>query len=243
MSHSFSVIGPGRAGRSLVSALEDSSWICRRLYGREHPIVDAAADVDAVFLAVPDDAIAAVAHAVRPGLAVVLHLSGAKGLDVLAPHARTGSVHPLASLPDPATGAEVLRSGIVFAVAGDPLARATVDALGGRPVTVADERRSLYHATASVAANHLVALCGQVERLAAESGVPVDAYWALMAATLGNVRQSSPVSSLTGPASRGDLRTLADHLDALPEGEHDLYRLLAAEAARLAGRPLPPDWG
>jgi predicted short-subunit dehydrogenase-like oxidoreductase (DUF2520 family) len=231
----FVIVGPGRAGRSFLSALQGAGWRCDGLVARGDDPVDVAATTDVVLLTVPDDAIAATAAAIAPGPAVVLHASGARGLDVLARHRRRGSVHPLMSLPDPTTGARHLTTDGVFAVAGDPMAAELVAALGGRAIAVADDRRAGYHAAATVAANHLVVLCAQVERLAGGAGVPLDAYWSLMASTLDNVRRSGPVSSLTGPAARGDSSTIARHLDAIPDHEHPLYLTLAREAARLAG--------
>jgi len=231
------VVGPGRAGLSFAGALTASGWRCVRTLGRHDDLRSAAADCDVVLVTVPDDRIAAVALAIAPGRAVLVHASGAKGLDVLKPHPLRASVHPLMSLPDPATGADKLRRGGVFAVAGDPVAERIVNALGGRPVTVDDDHRALYHATAAVAANHLVALCAQVERLAAQAGVPLAPYWDLMETTLENVRRSGAIPSLTGPAARGDTSTISLHLEALPTDERTLYLALANEAARLAGRP------
>lgn len=237
----FIVIGPGRAGASFATALAGRGWHCAGVLGRGDDIAGAAGAVDLVLLTVPDDRIASVAAAVSPGPAVVAHTSGAKSLDVLAPHQRRASLHPLVSLPDPVTGARRLVEGGVFAVSGEPgdrsVVEAAVAALGGRAVEVDDGARALYHATAAVAANHLVALCAQVERLARRAAVPVDAYWDLMATTLENVRTAGPLPSLTGPAARGDTSTIALHLEALPTDERTLYLALANEAARLAGRP------
>jgi predicted short-subunit dehydrogenase-like oxidoreductase (DUF2520 family) len=92
-----------------------------------------------------------------------------------------------------------------------------------------------------VAANHLVALCAQVERLAARVGVPVDAYWDMMAATLDNVAAHGPGAALTGPAARGDRATLARHIAAIGPTEEALYRVLSNAAAELAGQAPLPD--
>lgn len=235
------MIGPGRAGRSFAAALTARGWRLHALLGR-HDDVSLAASASLVLVTVPDDEIATVARRIEPGDGVVVHTSGAKGLDVLAPHRRRGSVHPLISLPDADIGAQRLAENAVFAVDGDPLAAELVAALGGRAVRVPDEHRARYHATAAVAANHLVVLCAQVERLAADIGVPVDAYWGLMSGTLENVRSAGALSSLTGPAARGDGQTLRQHVDALPPHEHELYITLAREAARLADRPVPEEW-
>lgn len=244
---SFRVVGLGRAGRSLVKALAGTNWEYAGGYGRLDDPTEAAADVDVVFIAVPDDAITEVALLIRPTSAVLIHLSGAKTLDVLAPHEQRASVHPLISLPDADTGAARLRGGAIFAVAGHRLASGVVAALGGRAIEVDEGHRTLYHAGAVVAANHLVVLCAQVERIAAHIGVPVEFYWKLMESTLANVERAGAPQALTGPAARGDVDTIEAHIAALAElGTHevDLYRALAANAAelgRIDGRQNGPD--
>jgi predicted short-subunit dehydrogenase-like oxidoreductase (DUF2520 family) len=185
-------------------------------------------------LAVPDAAIAEVAARIEPGAAVVAHLAGSLGLDGLEPHPRRASVHPLVSLPDPEVGARRLRAGAWFAVAGDPVAERVVADLGGRAVVVPDDQRAAYHAAACIAANHLVALLGQVERVAAPVGVPLEAYLALARDTLANVSELGPRAALTGPAARGDEATLARHRAALDPSERAAYDALAEQARRLA---------
>jgi predicted short-subunit dehydrogenase-like oxidoreductase (DUF2520 family) len=146
---------------------------------------------------------------------VVIHLSGSLGLDVLEPHARRGSLHPLTPLPTPAVGAERLRSGITFAVSGDAMTHALVAALGGRAVEVDDHARTTYHAAASIAANHLVALIGQVERVAATIGLPLEAFSGLIRAATDDALALGPRRALTGPARRGDWDTVEGHRTAL----------------------------
>ena len=197
---------------------------------------------DLVLLAVPDGAIADVARVLPATDAVVAHVSGACGLDVLAPHRRVGSIHPLMSLPVAATGRRRLLDSCTFAVDGDPLMGEVAASLGGRAIDVPASSRALYHATASIAANHFTALCAQVESLAARVGVPVDAYWTLMRTTLDNVADVGPDAALTGPAARADWDTIRAHLVALPTDEdRHLYLALCEHAARLAGHDLP-DW-
>ncbi|WCO66460.1 DUF2520 domain-containing protein [Iamia majanohamensis] len=230
------LVGPGRAGRSVAAGLAAAGWEVAGLVGRSDDPTDAAADVDLLVVATPDGAVAEVAAAVRPvPTTVVAHLAGSLTLDALAPHPRRASVHPLVPLPDPERGAERLR-GAVMAVAGDPLAHEVATALGGRPVEVPDAQRAAYHAAACMAANHLVALMGQVERVAAPVGLDLEAYLGLAAASLDDVARLGPAAALTGPASRGDEATLARHRAALAPEERPAYDALAEAAARLAGR-------
>lgn len=229
------MIGPGRAGGSFGRALEAAGWDVRASLGRGDAVAGAAIGVDLLVIATPDAVIAEVATAVEPvETCVVAHLAGSLGLDVLTPHARRASVHPLVSLPHPEVGAARLADGAWFAVAGDPLAERVVADLGGRAVAVGDEHRAAYHAAACIASNHLVALLGQVERVAAPVGVPLEAYLALARGSLDNVAALGPAVALTGPAARGDEATLARHRAVIDPSERPAYDALAAAARRLA---------
>ena len=234
------IVGPGRAGRSLALALVAVGWPEPVFFGRGDDLGAAGTEADAVVIATPDDAIAAVAAALPSTDAVVIHLSGSRGLAELGGHRRSAALHPLVSLPDPETGARRLR-GAWFATAGDPIVERVVVALGGRAFFVADEDRAGYHAAAVIASNHLVALLGQVERVAAIAGVPFDALLDLAEGSLANVRALGPAAALTGPAARGDEETIRRHIAALGDDEAVSYAALAAEARRLAGRPRPNE--
>ena len=236
------VIGAGRAGRALALALAQAGWRVGPVLGRDDDVAGAAAGVDLVVVATPDATIASVAAAVDPvDTTVVAHMAGSLGLDVLAPHPHRAAVHPLVALPSAELGAERLTAGAWFAVAGsDAIATAmadrVVDDLGGRAFTVADDDRAAYHAAAVIASNHVVALLGQAERVAASVGVPFEAYLDLVRATLDNVVDLGPAAALTGPAARGDDATIERHLAAIDPSEREAYRAVAALARRLAGR-------
>ncbi|WP_041298433.1 DUF2520 domain-containing protein [Ilumatobacter coccineus] len=233
------ILGAGRAGGSFATALGRSGASVEVL-AREADIADAAADVDLVLLCTPDDQIAPVAAAIRPGDAVIAHCSGSRTLDVLAPHSRRGSIHPLMSLPDAVTGSRRLLDRCRFAIAGDPIVERVVDVLGGVGFSVVDADRVRYHATASIASNHLVALCSEVEQLADGLGIDPEAFWRLMRTTLDNVAEHGARSQLTGPVARGDWATVEGHLAELEVEHRAPYLAMAAVAARLAGRELPP---
>ncbi len=238
----FRVVGPGRAGGSIAAALTGQGWSGATDVRREssaEEFASAADDVDLVVIATPDDAIGSVAERIEPSdTAVVVHLAGSLGLDVLhhAGHPRVGALHPLVSMPSADIGQERLVAGAWFAVAGDPLVEEIVAAWGGRFFTVADADRAAYHAAACIASNHLVALLGQVERVAAAAGVPLAAYLPLAMASLANVEALGPAAALTGPAARGDLATIDRHRAAL--APLDSYELVAYDAMVVLARAL-----
>jgi len=224
------VIGPGRAGTAMSRALEAAGWTVALPIRHGGEVSNAATGVDLVVIATPDVNVAAVAAAIDPvDATVVAHLAGSLGLDALAPHARRASIHPLVSIP---SGETNLR-GAWFAVAGDELASRAVDDLDGRRVVVDDDARVAYHAAACIASNHLVALLGQVERIAASAGVPLEAFLDLARQTLDNVAAVGPRAALTGPVARGDEETLARHRAALDDSELHAYDALVEQARRL----------
>jgi len=238
----FRIVGPGRAGTSLAAALSRRGWDFAGFLGRQDDLTDAARGVDVLVLATPDDVIAEVAGVVAPlPTTTVVHLSGSLGLEALAPHPLRAAVHPLVPLPNGEVGAARLASGVTFAVAGAPVAQTMVEALGGRLVEVSDGDRAAYHAAACIAANHVVALLGQVERVAASVGLDLDSFLPLTRAAVDDVSTLGAAAALTGPARRGDWATLSRHLDALPEGERPGYQAGAALATKLAGAAVPAE--
>jgi len=232
--HRARVIGKGRAGGSLVAALTVAGWTVLESVGRDDDVRGAAEGVDLLVIATPDAAIASVAAGVTPvATTVVVHLAGSLGLAVLAPHPRRGALHPLVSLPNAAVGAQRLQ-GAWFGIAGDELVTEVVADLQGRSFAVADADRAAYHAAACIASNHLVALLGQVERVAGSLGVPFEAYLDLVRGTVDNVASLGPVAALTGPAARGDWDTIARHRSALDASELEAYDAMVNATRRLA---------
>lgn len=207
-------------------------------------LAGATRDADLVLITTPDGAIAEVAAAIQPSPdAVVAHTAGAQTLEPLGGHPKVASLHPLATIPDPIIGVDRLLDNCAFAVDGDALVCEVVAALGGRAFHVRPDRRVAYHAAAVIASNHLVALMGQVERVAAMAGIPLEAYLDLAAQSLANVGRLGPAAALTGPVARGDWGTVARHIEALGPSEVDGYEAMVRLARRLVDGTNPAGPG
>ena len=111
---------------------------------------DAGRGAALVVIATPDAAIREAARVLAPSLepgALVLHLSGALGLDALDAIATAcddvelGALHPLQTLPSPEVGATRL-AGVWAGVAGPPAVRALAEELGMTPFELADGDRA-----------------------------------------------------------------------------------------------------
>ena len=238
-NHSVRVVGPGRAGGALSTALTKVGWTVLAPVRHGDALADAAIDVDLLLLATPDGVIGEVAASITPvETTVVAHLSGARGLDVLATHPLRAALHPLTSMPTADVGAERLARGAWFALDASSeeamtIVESVVTALGGRSFVVNDEHRVAYHAAAAIASNHVVALLGSAERVAASAGVPLEAYLELVRATIDNIEDLGVADALTGPVARGDWETVARHREDIDPSELALYDALVEAAQRV----------
>lgn len=269
----LAILGCGRAGTALALRAAEAGWPVLALWDRAparaaglaarvgaRPAADPASAARAAVLvgvAVADRAVAPLVEAVaaaggwRPGQ-VAFHLSGALGLEVLAPARAAGAAacacHPLVAIADPE---HADFTGVRFLLEGDPGGRAAVEALVGALGGVALSAegplaRPLYHAAAAVAGNLSVALAALAADLLVQAGLPpagaLPALVPLLRSVVANLERLGLPAALTGPVVRGDAGTVAAHLSALAPHPEALqaYRLLgrvALELARRAGLP------
>jgi predicted short-subunit dehydrogenase-like oxidoreductase (DUF2520 family) len=195
----------------------------------------AASEPDLVLLCVPDRAIPEVAAGTPVG-PWIAHVSGATPLAALDPHVRRFGLHPLQSFSRE-LGPEQL-DGVWGAVTsedadGRAAGHALAALLGVRPFDLDDAQRATYHAGAAIASNYLVTLRAAARSLLESAGAPPDALDPLIRGVMDTGYE------LTGAIARGDWETVERHLAAVraarPELE-ELYVVLAAETARVAGR-------
>jgi predicted short-subunit dehydrogenase-like oxidoreductase (DUF2520 family) len=211
MFETVTVIGAGRAGTAIAARLAERG-------------VRVDDDGELRLICVPDRAIPVVAQSVEPG-PWVAHVSGGTPLAALAPHTRRFSVHPLQTLTL-SRGPEQLDGAWAGVTAESDEARERAlwlaGVLGLRPFELADAKRAVYHAGASVASNFLVTLYRVASELVAEAGAPPEALVPLMTRTIENGFE------LTGPIARGDWETVERHREALSGTEFaEVYDVLA----------------
>src|SRR5271156_579612 len=135
-------------------------------------------------------ALTRVGHVVDVAHRVAAPVAGSRTLEVLSPHPRVGSLHPLMALPSGSDADRLL--GATYCVAGDELMRDVALSLAGRVITLRDDRRTIYHAAAVVVSNHLVALMGQVRTLAESIGLTLEDFMPLAEQTLVDVARFGP---------------------------------------------------
>jgi predicted short-subunit dehydrogenase-like oxidoreductase (DUF2520 family) len=247
-----------RAGHTVVAASGVSKESVRRA---EELLADVplkppdevARAADLVLLALPDDALAGVMRglvamdAVRPGQ-IVVHTSGAHGVEVLEPAAAIGALplalHPVMTFTGRAEDLERIAACCFGVTASDgdeaawSVGEALVVEMGAEPVRVPAAARALYHTALTHGANHLVTLVGESAELLREAGVggPERLLGPLLSAALDNALRHGD-RALTGPVARGDAGTVRAHIEVLAKHAPQMlpaYRALAARTARRA---------
>jgi predicted short-subunit dehydrogenase-like oxidoreductase (DUF2520 family) len=221
---------------------------------------EVVAEADLALLTVPDDALPELCEGlVKTGVPVegklIAHTSGRHGVTVLNPLVRAGALplalHPVMTFTGRSDDLNRL-AGISFGVTSPdvlrPVAEALVVEMGGEPVWIPEESRTLYHAALAGGANHLVTLVVEAMELLRAAGVeePGRMLGPLLGASLDNALRLG-MSGLTGPVARGDAGTVAAHLAELervsPVGLQAYVALarLTADRAMSAGLLRPED--
>lgn len=270
MQAAIGIAGSGRVAQALGRVLTERGECVVAVANRRPDHASAAADFigqgarparyeelpalcNRLLIAVADDAIEMVAQAVAEAgfcRGIVLHTSGLHGSGVLRPLARNGnavgSMHPLQTIPSREQGLAAL-VGAFYALSGDAAAvvwgRELVEKMGGKAVTVSDEKKPLYHAAAVIASNYTVVLVDAACELMKLAGFGhEEALAALAPLVTASARNAlaDPVGALTGPVARGDLLTLKQHLKALDRSGimrlADFYRAAGLLALQIAER-------
>ncbi|MFI6315143.1 Rossmann-like and DUF2520 domain-containing protein [Nocardia fusca] len=279
------IVSAGRVGSALGAALERAGHVVfgvaaisdasvRRAQSRLPesqilPVEEVAARSELLILAVPDAELAGLVRGlassgtVRPGT-IVAHTSGANGIGVLAPLREAGAlplaVHPAMTFTGHDEDLSRLANACFGITAADEIgyaiAQSLVIEMGGEPVRVAEEHRTLYHAALAHGSNHLVTLVldavealrqalagpglmGQQTVDDQPGGLPERLLAPLASAALDNALRRGQ-AALTGPVARGDTAAVAAHLEALTAAAPEIaagYRALSRRTAERAQAP------
>lgn len=241
----YPVVAVSSLSRASARKLAQAADGCR-VFGNNQAVADNA---ELVFITTPDDAIAPVAAEVNwhPGQSVV-HCSGADSTDILQPAkeagAKVGAFHPLQTFASPRQAIENIPGSTFALEAEEPLLGTLKDmaaALDGQWVELKAKDKVLYHAAAVFACNYMVTLTKLATDLWQTFGVPpsqaTQALVPLLRGTLHNIETIGIPNCLTGPIARGDIGTIAKHLDALKQTAPHLlstYRELGRQTIPIA---------
>ena len=240
----------GYYSRNPQSSMEAANFTGTRQY---LTLKDLVADSDALFLAVPDDAIAAVWEQLKmlPIQNKILgHFSGSLSSavfsDIMRYHAYGYSIHPLFAINDKYNSYQEL-SKAFFTIEGHTKYQQDFldmfQSFGNKAEIIPAEAKVRYHAAAAMASNLYVGLAALCEQMLRGCGFSAEhAHEALVPLILGNAEnivKNGTKLALTGPVERNDTETVQKHLRALTPEETEVYRCLSKQVLKIAKEKYP----
>ena len=194
-----------------------------------------------LFITTPDDAIEEVSNTlcqknlVKQGH-IIIHTSGVHTSESLKNtkerRAFCYSLHPLFPFSTIEHSVKLLKNAF-FTLEGDAEKIEEVEKIiktcGNPYFIISKEQKPLYHAGASVVSNYLVTLLDFgfkfFKKVGLQEEETIKALFALITATIENVKNNGTVRALTGPIARGDAGTIAKHKKAISEFAPELDEL------------------
>jgi len=186
-------------------------------------------DADLYIIAIPDDSIASFSEILPLKNKLVVHTSGSVSMDALSERNRKGVFYPLQTF---SKNREVNFNNIPICIEAKEaddikLLMNLGKCLSKKVVKVNSEERSTLHLAAVFVnnfVNHLYAIGNDI---LSDNELSFDLLHPLIEETASKIKTLPPSQVQTGPARRGDQKTIEKHLHLLKEGPiTDLYRQL-----------------
>jgi len=193
-----------------------------------------------IIISVSDDAVESVAQKFAESVdnlnnVNAFHTSGILSSEVLNPlkekGCRTGSFHPVLSVPDIRTGISKMSSA-VFTCEGeiDKELVKLAEKIGGKGMQLTHKQKELIHVSSVFLSNYSISLIAAVKELCKKKGLSEEKAKTILRGlseqAVENGWSKPPSDVLTGPIVRGDVKTIEKHLELLDEFP-DLKKLYA----------------
>lgn len=238
------LVGTGNVAQNLFQAFDNAAnVIIKQVIGRSKNNLAFAQDkapvqigfhtitlADVYILAVSDDAIAAVANNFNKVQGLVVHTSGGTSINVLKSCNRIGVFYPLQTFTK---GKLVSFDTIPICIEAahekdTQLLQALGNSLSTVVRTIQTEQRRTLHVAAVFVNNFTNYMYTIGEEICIEHAIDFKLLHPLIKETAAKLNQLTPKEAQTGPAKRGDQKTLHNHLQILKDKhQREVYTLLS----------------
>lgn len=236
------LIGYGNLGRHLAKALVASPKLSLQQVVSSQPPdpdlspapawsyqADHIAQADVYLLAIGDDHIKQYSHILPQLKGLVAHCSGSTPIDAISDKHRKGVFYPLQTFSKNShpNWEEIP----ICLEAENPqdleLLNKVAAALSPKVYTVSSEQRLHLHLAAVLVNNFGNHLAKMAQDQLLQAGLEYELLLPLMQETVDKVKRMPPAQAQTGPAARGDQKTMQQHLQLLQGQEKELYSLFS----------------
>lgn len=248
------LIGTGNVAQNLFHAFSGTSEVeIRQVVGRTEAHLNFAVGstqvttdfkqllpADVYILAISDDAILPVAMKLYRSNGLLVHTSGGTDLNTFA-HEHAGVFYPLQTFTK---GKIISFDNIPICIeAKEPedlqLLKILGASLSDTVMEINSDDRKILHVAAVFVNNFTNYLFTIAEDICNENGLDFNLLKPLIKETVGKLDALAPMAAQTGPAKRGDQKTLHSHLNLLKnKQQRELYTLLSNEIKRKHGEEL-----
>ena len=186
-------------------------------------------EADLYIIGIPDDAIAAFSETLPLKNKLVVHTSGSVSMEALSKRNRKGVFYPLQTF---SKNREVNFNTIPICIEAKEEADLELltnlgKSLSEKVVEIDSDERSKLHLAAVFVNNFVNHLYAIGDDILGNNELSFDLLHPLIEETASKVKTLSPSEVQTGPARRGDQKTIEKHLHLLKEGpESELYQQL-----------------
>jgi predicted short-subunit dehydrogenase-like oxidoreductase (DUF2520 family) len=239
-----SVIGSGHVAHHFIKYFKTCEHIalvqvCARSFDSVKNSIDESAfvaqikdlkAVDVVLICVSDSAIAEVSQQILLPNALILHTSGSQPLSVLSKHARYGVLYPLQtfSKSKPINFKEVPMCVESFQPKDLQVLKDFAAIISPQVYEISSEQRKILHIAAVFVCNFANHLYQIGNHLCEANGISFNLLKPLIIETANKINDLSPKEAQTGPAIRGDVKTMQQHVALLENNDmKNLYLLMS----------------
>ena len=184
---------------------------------------------DIYILAIKDEVIAKVCKSLKHLNGLLVHTSGAMGMDVLDSRFRRGVLYPVQSL---SIDQKINLKDVPFAIETEfnedrVILQKLATELSCHVFDLDSAKREKLHIAAVFANNFSNFMFTCAEDLCKEHEIPFEILRPLILETGKKVQYLPPVDAQTGPARRHDQDVIEKHLNQLKGEQKDIYKLLS----------------
>ncbi len=228
-----SIIGLGNVGKALYNTLSTLNGIeIKDLYNRSAiegynstQSLENLSDVDICFITVSDIAITEISRQLNFN-SLIVHTSGTSEMSVLANHNYIGVFYPLQTIT-PKTNFEEVPI-CIEANSEENLKKLNhiAELISNRVFQINSKQRRKIH-LAAVFINNFTNKMFQIgKEICDENQIPFDIFYPIIEETARKAILNHPKDVQTGPAKRGDLKTIELHLEQLKSEQKEIYQII-----------------
>ncbi len=219
------IIGQGNVATHLFNALSKAVNISvEQINSRTLTTIQGS---EITIIAVSDDAIQQVSKAIINREGLIVHTSGAVGINALE-NRRKGVFYPLQSFTK---NAKIDFNKVPFCLETEndkdyTLLENLAKTLGSNIYQINSEQRKKLHVAAVFVnnfTNHMYTIANDI---CTKNKIPFEILYPLIEETAKKVQSITPRDAQTGPAKRNDTQTIKNHLEDLNLQQQKIYQLL-----------------